>query len=876
MKKFAGLTTDEVVASLEKHGSNALTEIKSETFWQKLLGSFRDPIIQILIVALIVQAIFAVLHYAEWYEVAGIAGAVLLATLIGTWSEYSNENAFQKLQAEASQILIKTYRNGQVVEVPIEDLVVGDEILLQTGDKIPADGFLLDGKLDVDQAALNGESDEAEKLPAPADEKFDAADTFSPYSLFRSSVVTAGEAVMKLTKVGDGTFFGKLARELETEERDSPLKTKLTELAKIISHIGYIGGTLIFLSVMADRIFIAHHFNGTAIAHYFSDLPAFSGDLVDAFILAVIIIVVAVPEGLPMMIAMVLSQNMRKMLRDNILVRKMEGIETAGSLNILFSDKTGTITKGQLEVVQFLSADGTSYDSLSALPEDLRAHVQAAIVENTAARLSADGQVIGGNMTDKALLTYAGDYQQPLGSLEIIESIPFSSATKFSAAKISGNWTTTLVKGAPEKILPNVQNFYDGDKLSALTSSERAVLDEKMLSLAGQSMRLLALATTTDEMIDGQLPSHFDLIGILAIRDDVRPEAVAAIAEVQAAGVQVVMITGDRKETAVAIARDAKILQSDAEIVLTSQELNEKTDEEVKGFLPNLRVVARALPTDKSRLVRLSQQLGLVVGMTGDGVNDSPALKQADVGFAMGSGTEVAKEAGDIVILDDNFKSIERSILFGRTIYRSIQKFIVFQLTMNVGALLISFISPFIGITHPITITQMLWINLVMDTLAALAFGSEPPLARYMKERPKKRTEAIVTPKMSSAFILGGVVLCAMGLILLTNQLSQIFPTDSIALYTGFFSLFILYAVVNGFNVRTEKINIFDHLADNKMFLLIMAIIVAVQVLMTFVGGAVLRTTPLSSTQWLVVVLLALCALPIDMLRKLIVRNVSK
>lgn len=881
-KTFTGLTAEEVEKSRKEYGTNALTERQAESFLDKLKGNFDDPIIKILIVALVLNLIFSFLGYAEWYEALGIAIAVLLATLIGTWSEYSNENAFQKLQEDASKIIVKVYRDGHVVEIKIDDIVQGDEIILQTGDKIPADGLLLYGDLKVDQASLNGESDEAKKTPLPKGGTYEDGDTFDEHALFRGAVITSGEAVMKVTKIGDASFFGQMASELTIDERESPLKLKLAGLADTISKAGYTGGVLIFAAFMINRILVQNSFDGAQISEYFSNLGAFGNDIVEAFILAVIIIVVAVPEGLPMMIAMVLSQNMKKMLRDNILVRKLEGIETSGSLNMLFSDKTGTITKGKLDVVSFINGANDSFDTLSDVPENLQKIISTAVINNTNAVISEDSNgnvlIIGGNPTEKAVLAFVEKNENVRATLKQVSVIPFSSARKFSAAQVAGDWNTTLIKGAPEMILPNCSAYYDTDG-NKQPFTKQTVLETEINELAERSIRVLLLATTDDIITEECLPTDYTLIGILAIRDDVRPEAIEAIEEVHQAGVQVVMITGDRKETAIAIAKDAKILTATDDVVLTSQELNEMPDEEVKSILPNIRVIARALPTDKSRLVRLSQEIGLVVGMTGDGVNDSPALKRADVGFAMGSGTEVAKEAGDIVILDDNFKSIAQSILFGRTIYRSIQKFIVFQLTLNVGALLISFIAPFIGIDHPLTITQMLWVNLVMDTLAALAFGAEPTLKRYMREKPKRRDENIVTRSMFSAFVFEGVMITGIGLWMLKGTfLSQYFTsgTGDIALYTGFFSFFILYAVFNGFNVRTEKLNIFDNLNRNKMFLRIMILIIVVQILMTFVGGAILRTTPLSMTEWAIVLGLSIAAIPIDMLRKVVSKAISK
>ncbi|MCL1948823.1 MAG: calcium-translocating P-type ATPase, PMCA-type [Turicibacter sp.] len=875
-KDYQGLSQEAVKRSREAYGANVLPEAASETFFDKLKANLNDPIIRILILALAINVVFAIMGQTEWLQTIGIAFAVTLATLISTWSEHSNEIAFKKTQADASKIMTKVYRDGALQEIVIDDVVRGDLVFLQSGDKIPADGKLIDGKLKLDQAALNGESDEARKLPLPEGADVNFKDTFDTYTLFRGTVVTSGEAVLEVLEVGERSLYGQMASELSVEAVVSPLKEKLRNLADLIAKVGYTAGILVFFSTLFQSIVINNQFDGALIAQYFSNWPVFGLDFLNALILGVIIVVIAVPEGLPLMIALVLSLNMKKMLRSNVLVRKMIGIETSGNLNILYSDKTGTITKGLLEVVTLIDGENLAYDSYESLPQGLSQWVNTSVLCNTNAVLGTGPQgemtIIGGNATEKAVLGFVGSPERYLKDATLVETIPFSSARKFSATRITGSLETTLIKGAPEKILPNCSHYYDKDgnrqpftHLESLTKT----IDE----LAGRSIRLLALATTNEQVTKESLPTDYTLVSILGIRDDVRKEAVEAIADVQSAGIQVVMITGDRRETAVAIAKEAGILRQEGDVVLTSEELNTMSDNEIKDVLPRIRVISRALPTDKSRLVRLSQELGLVCGMTGDGVNDGPALKRADVGFAMGSGTEVAKEAGDIVILDDNFKSIAHAVLYGRTIYRSIQKFITFQLTLNVAALATNFLAPFIGMTSPLTIVQMLWVNLVMDSLGALAFGSEPTLRRYMKERPKKRTESIVTPQMLVAVLMSGFGLTAIGLWILNSAVAFRWFESQEHLYTAYFGFFILFAVVNGFHARTERMNIFENISLNPNFLRIMAFIVVIQVGMIFIGGEILRTVPISFREWMIVVGMALLALPLGFLRKLIFKN---
>ena len=892
--KITGLTDEQVKASKEKYGDNSMTEQETEGFWVKLKNNFRDPMIKILCVALLINVIFVIISYVrpelghtEWYEPVGIAIAVILATFVSTFSEYRNENAFQKLQEEASKILCKVYRNGVITEIPINDIVVGDCILLQSGDKIPADGVIIDGGINVDQSVLNGESKEAVKTVIPENYKDtdEAMDFLNKYKVFRGSVVCSGSAVMEVTVVGDKSVYGKIAGELQiNDDRDSPLKVKLGKLANGISKMGYIGGIAIAVAFMFQKIFIHNGFDMAAIAAYCSDWMTLINDFVQAVMLAVIIIVMAVPEGLPLMIALVSALNMGKMLKDNVLVRKIAGIETAGSLNILFSDKTGTITKGQLEAVTFVTGNVDEYKKLNDVDSGIKKVLAAAIKKNTNSIISGEGKdmkVVGGNATERAVLAYAAETEVNL-DVKPVSTILFNSTNKYSATTVAGEMNITFVKGAPEKIIDKCTTCYDKDG-NRVPFTNKKGLEAKIDELAGRAIRVLALATADDKIENDALPEgNWTLIGVIGIRDEVRPESITAIKEVQDAGVQVVMITGDRKDTAVAIAKESGIIKNKDDIVMFSDEVAKLSDDEIKKILRRIRVIARALPSDKSRLVRIAQEMDLVAGMTGDGVNDSPALKKADVGFAMGGGTEVAKEAGDIVILDDNFNSIDKAILYGRTIFNSIRKFIIFQLTINVSAVLISFIMPLLGMENPLTIIQILWVNLVMDTLAALAFGGEPALKRYMKEQPKRRDESIVSKSMWSEIIIGAIWTTAMGLtLLLAEPIRAMFRTgpeghELMYILTGYFAFFIFTAAFNAFNARTEKINLFDNISGNHGFWKIIILIIVVQVIMTYFGGSVLSCYGLTVKEWLVILVMSFTIIPVDLIRKAIVKAVSK
>jgi len=890
-KKILGLSSEAALEARNRYGSNQLTKQEVESFWDKYKGNFDDPIIKILLVALAINVLFVFFGKAHWYESVGIAVAVLLATLVGTWSEHKNEATFQQLQEDASKIKCKVFRDGDVTEIYIDDIVAGDYVVLQSGDKIPADGIIHTGNLKVDQATLNGESAEARKVKPPADYREDekGVDFLDPHRLFRGTVVCSGEATMVVKSVGDRTEYGKLALEMQTEDRDSPLKVKLGDLAHSISTFGYIGGALIAVAFIFKKIVLENGFNMARILEYVAIWQNPVNDIVNAVILAVIIIVVAVPEGLPMMIAMVLSMNMRKMLNDNILVRKLVGIETSGSLNILFSDKTGTITKGQLEVITFISGDNQPFNRFDEIIAELKELLHISIMQNTNALFSGDKgerKIIGGNATERALVGFINMGEDVDYQVEKIFSIPFSSDRKFSAtqirsvAKINGTNDLTLIKGAPEKILGECSSYYGNNgEIRELTKSDISNLEKTMNDLAARAIRVIALATSQEALEEDKSLTGMTLVGVVGIRDEVRPEAVSAIKEVQGAGIQVVMITGDRKETAIAIAKESGLIQNGEDMVLTSEELQTISDDELKKMLPKIRVIARALPTDKSRLVKVAQELNLVVGMTGDGVNDAPALKKSDVGFAMGSGTEVAKEAGDIVILDDNFISIEKAVLYGRTIFKSIRKFVVFQLSINVSAVIISFMGPLMGLVQPLSITQMLWVNLVMDTLAALAFGGEPALKRYMNELPKRRDEKIVSTDMWSSILTGGLFISVLSLYFLkASWIADSFRTapdgtHDIYLYTGFFSFFVFISILNGLNARTDTMNLFEHITKNMGFVKVMSSILVIQVIMTYAGGVILRSYGLVFNEWLLIVSLAFLIIPLDLFRKFIMHS---
>ena len=884
--KFQGLTDKEVEISRGKYGSNEIPDSEPTTFWEEFKETFGDPMIKILLAIAVLMIVMFFFGYAEIYEPLGTIVAVLIVAFVSAKTGVASDTKYRELKDSTKKDQCKAHRNGMVTVIDVDDVVVGDKVLLQSGDKIPADGILISGALSVDNSALNGEAEECRKKETSIETSLAediTGDTFvDPYSLFRGAVVFDGEGVLDVRKVGLKTMMGKMAEEMQEDEPDSPLKVKLAKLANQISTFGYIGAIVIAVLYMAYFITTT---DGGLSGFFGLGMETVIKKIVEAVSLAVVIIVCAVPEGLPLMISLVLMQNTSKMLDHNVLVRKAEGIETAGSLNILFSDKTGTITKGMLEVVDFFTADGKSIE-IPALGrhERVKELLDFAIGKNTQSMFDGEHRVIGGNATDQALMKFIGEatFRKLEADKEnaVTKAQGFNSTNKFSQARIDRQGKT-FYKGAPERLLAMATKYMDenGD----VKEINKKALDEKIDALAAKAMRVLAFGYSEKDMVENKVNDDIVVIGLVGIRDDVRPEAKDAIQEVQKAGIQVVMITGDRLETAIAIAKDAGLLRESSDRALSSAQLNEMSDDEVKKLIPNIRVIARALPTDKSRMVRLCQEMNLVVGMTGDGVNDSPALKRADVGFAMGSGTEAAKEAGKIVILDDNFKSIKDAIWYGRTIYHNILKFCKFQLVINVAAVVVSAIAPFFGVEEPLKVTHLLFVNLVMDGLGAIMLGNEPALKKYMDEKPRRRDESIVSKKMMAQIVTMGAWLTAISFVYLKVPFFRnLFETDAQHL-TGYFVLFIVSALFNGFNVRDDKFGIFKGLNENTGFLKVFFTIIIVQALIvnaalvpftafTWIGN-MFSCVPFGITGWVAVVLLAVTMIPVDLIRKAIVEK---
>lgn len=853
MFDIKGLTKEEVLNNRKLYGSNKITEKKKTTILSLIIESLNDPIIKILLIALGIKILFFI-NDSDIYETIGIIVAIILATVISSLSEYGSEKAFQKLSNTTNNILVKAYRNNLITNIKIEEIVVNDYIYLESGDKIPADGILYTGNISVDESMLSGETKEQNKT------------SMSP--LYRGSVITNGSGVLLVKKVGNNTYYGKIAKDIQEKTPTSPLKNRLRVLASFISKIGYICAFLVILSYLFNVIVVKNNFDINRIKTMLTSFNTLVPHLLYSLTLGITIIVVAVPEGLPMMITLVLSSNMKRLLKENVLVRKLVGIESSGSLNILFTDKTGTLTKGELEMVGFVTFDNTIYKSIEEIKKTKLKEITLLNLQYNTNSTYINNEIIGGNITDRAIIKFTGPIKE--NKYKILNKEEFNSKKKYSKVTLNYETKTEFYKGAYELIIDKCSYFYKSDGTKSIIKNKQELINLGN-SYTEKGYRVLA-CSTSNNLTNGVF------LGFILIKDEIRPTTIEGIKKVTESGIQTVMITGDNKLTAISIAKEIGLLTKEDDIVLTSEELNKMNDIEVKKIIPKLKVVARSLPEDKKRLVILSQELGLVTGMTGDGINDAPALKRADVGFAMGSGTEVSKETSDIIILDNNFISIVKTILFGRTIFKSIRKFIIFQLTVNLTAVSLSVIGPFFGIIAPVTVIQMLWINMVMDTLAGVAYSYEPPLDSYMLEPPKKKDEKIMNKYMLNEILITGSYMSILCMVFLKNKfihsLYRVGENDKYVM-SAFFGLFIFMTIFNAFNARSNRLNIFANLRKNKVFLFIVTFILVVQLIMIYFGGSIFRTTGLTLLELDITLLLAFTVIPFDFLRKQIIKKLG-
>ena len=838
-----GLNDNEVLSSRKKYGSNEITRKKGDTFLKILLESLSDPIIKILLIALAIKVVFLFKNF-DWYETLGIVIAIFLASFISSISEYGSNKAFERLFEESQKTSAKVIRNNKLISIQSKDVVVGDILCLSGGDKIAADGKIISGTLTLDESFITGESHEVTKGYNE--------------TVYSSSTVYKGEAKIKVTSVGDNTFMGDISKGVQEKKSESPLKGRLRVLAKSISKLGYIGASLASLSYLFMQIVVKNNFNIHLIVLTLKNIPLMLNYIFYVLTLTVTIIIVAVPEGLPMMITLVLSSNMKKMLKDNVLVRKLVGIETSGSLNVLLCDKTGTLTMGKLNVKYIISNNGKifkSKDELTRYKDYYNIFSKSLFLNNESVFSGKD--IIGGNITDKAIKRFIG----PLNNNDIItEKVLFTSENKYSMVKSD----LYYFKGASEVLLKKCTKYLTLNGKEEFFSS-KMILENTIKSYTSKGYRVLVNAY-------GKNKDELTFINLIIISDVLRKDAKESLEQIENAGIKVIMITGDSKETAINIAKELGLYKN-VSIALTHNELSSLSDEQIMSQIKYLKVIARALPQDKSRLVSILQSYNYVVGMTGDGVNDALALKKSDVGFALGSGSEVSKDASDIVILDDNIKSICNAVLYGRTIFKSIRKFIIYQLTVNVCALVLSIVGVLLGISTPITIIQMLWLNMIMDTFAGLAFSYEPPLKEFLEEKPKTKNEKVMNKYMFNQILINGIysgILCL--LFLKLPFIKNLFPSEK-TLFTAYFALFIFLGICNSFTSRTHRLNIFAHILKNKVFLIINIFIFIVQIYIIYNGKDLFRTYGLSFKELLFTFILSLSIFIVDLIRKYILKK---
>lgn len=868
--KLYGLTDKQVEESKSKYGTNELSKKEPESVWSMFLNAMKDVCILVLLGALGVKVVLTILGIIvpalnsgnDALEIISIVMAIALATGFSTLSEYRNSSRSEALQEEYNKSYAKVMRNGKLISILTSEIVKDDIVLVQAGDKIPVDGLILQGSLKVSQAALNGESRDESKSETDSMEEAESTDYSSKSKVFMGSVVTSGEAYIIATVVGDSSELGKINKALNDGDEEERKDSTTLKLEVLVGQIGKLGSACAVIAGILDVVL--------SIVRAVEPISAISVVLLlaSAVMLGASILIMAIPEGLALIVSLVQSMNTESMYKKNILVSHKAAFADSAFMNLLFSDKTGTITGGKLELVEFITGNGNIVETITN-----RDFIEAITVNNLA-KIS-EGKAIGSNNMDRALLTYAmkNGYDDSKNDPSKVKEISgFDSEKK--CATVEMNDGTVYWKGATENIINKVTHYILPDgSIKEFSSTLKEKVEATMVEQAKRTMKLLSVAKISGEKTI--------LYAILCLRDNVRTDAIETVDILNQAGIQVVMVTGDAEETAVAIAKEAGILKDEStDIVLTHEELESLSDEDLKKKLPNLRVVSRAKPLDKKRLVTIAQQLENVVGMTGDGVNDAPALKQADTGFAMGDGTAVAQEAGDVVILNNSLTSIKDCILNSRTMSKSVSKFLIFQLTVNVSTLLMNIVAPILGWTEPFSIVQILWINLIMDTLAALAYGGEPILDRYMKEKPAKRTDKILTPYIKSAIGLGSIFITLGSIVILENVFGilDFVRPENVANVETFdktfmFAFFIYSIIFNSLNTRSENINLFEHIKDNKRFILVMGGIFILQTLLLEFGGAVFGTVPLSLKAYLVAIGLSLLIIPIDMIRKLILKS---
>lgn len=862
----SGLSEQEVLQSREKYGANLLTPPKRPSLWRLYLEKFEDPVVRVLLVAAAFSLIISIIEN-EYAETIGIIAAILLATGIGFYFEYDAGKKFDLLNAVNEETLVKVIRGGHIREIPRKDVVVGDIVVLETGEEIPADGELIEAiSLQVNESNLTGEP-VINKTTIEAD--FDEEATYASNMVMRGTTVVDGHGTMKVLRVGDETEIGQVARQsTEQNTEPTPLNIQLKKLAGLIGKIGFTVAGLAFLIFFIKDVVL--HFDFATLNTWQDWVPVLERTL-KYFMMAVTLIVVAVPEGLPMSVTLSLALNMRRMLATNNLVRKMHACETMGAITVICTDKTGTLTQNLMQVYEpdfYALKDGGKLadDDISKLVAEGISANSTAFLEEAVGGEKPKGV---GNPTEVALLLWLDsqgrNYLELREDARVLDQLTFSTERKFMATLVKSpllGKKVLYVKGAPEIVLGKCKEvILDGRRVDSV--EYRSTVEAQLLNYQNMAMRTLGFAFRMvedgepDDCVELVAQNNLNFLGVVAISDPIRPDVPAAVAKCQSAGIDIKIVTGDTPGTATEIARQIGLWKpEDTERNrITGVAFAELTDEEALDRVMDLKIMSRARPTDKQRLVQLLQQKGAVVAVTGDGTNDAPALNHAQVGLSMGTGTSVAKEASDITLLDDSFNSIGTAVMWGRSLYKNIQRFIVFQLTINFVALLIVLLGSIVGTELPLTVTQMLWVNLIMDTFAALALASIPPSESVMNEKPRRSSDFIITkPMRYNIFGVGTVFLVVlMGLIYyFTNAAGGM----TVHRLTVFFTFFVMLQFWNLFNARVFGTNdsAFKGITKSYGMELVALAILGGQFLIVQFGGAVFRTEPLNWQTWLIII----------------------
>ena len=861
-----GLTDQEVLQSREKYGANLLTPPKRPSLLKLYLEKFEDPVVRVLLIAAVFSLIISVIEN-EYAETIGIIAAILLATGIGFYFEYDANKKFDLLNAVNEETLVKVIRNGRIQEIPRKDVVVGDIVVLETGEEIPADGELIEAiSLQVNESNLTGEP-VINKTIIEAD--FDEEATYASNLVMRGTTVVDGHGSMKVLRVGDATEIGKVARQsTEQTTEPTPLNIQLTKLANLIGKIGFTVAGLAFLIFFIKDVVL--YFDFGALNGWHDWLPVLERTL-KYFMMAVTLIVVAVPEGLPMSVTLSLALNMRRMLATNNLVRKMHACETMGAITVICTDKTGTLTQNLMQVHEpnfYGLKDGGKLadDDISRLIAEGISANSTAFLEETGEGEKPKGV---GNPTEVALLLWLNsqkrNYLELREGARVLDQLTFSTERKFMATLVKSpliGKKVLYIKGAPEIVLGKCKEvILDGRRVDSV--EYRSTVEAQLLGYQNMAMRTLGFAfrlvedNEPDDCVALVSENNLNVLGVVAISDPIRPDVPAAVAKCQSAGIGIKIVTGDTPGTATEIARQIGLWKpEDTERNrITGVAFAELSDEEALDRVMDLKIMSRARPTDKQRLVQLLQQKGAVVAVTGDGTNDAPALNHAQVGLSMGTGTSVAKEASDITLLDDSFNSIGTAVMWGRSLYKNIQRFIVFQLTINFVALLIVLLGSIVGTELPLTVTQMLWVNLIMDTFAALALASIPPSESVMNDKPRRSTDFIISKAMQHN-IFGVGTLFLVVLMAMIYYFTNADGGMTVQRLTIFFTFFVMLQFWNLFNARVfgTTDSAFKGLTKSYGMELIVLAILGGQFLIVQFGGAVFRTEPLDWQTWLIII----------------------